>query len=193
MPRARTCIAHEVVCSDAFLDLPSSARALYPCLLFEADNDGALDSLKRTMRTYGGTEADLAALMDGGYLLRVDGVYFITDWWRNNKTDNRNYRPGTHQDQLSKLIVDANRRYVPKVGHQSDISLTSDANTKQYKEDELNAMKFNSSSPSNSVADYAAEEAANPPACRKCGTPLEPLPTGQWFCPQCQRASMGVA
>lgn len=171
MTRARVCLAQSVICSDVFLDLPLCARALYPCLLLEADNDGALDSPKRVARTYGATQDDIEALLSAGYLIDAGGVLFITDWHVHNTKDKHNYRPGNHQDALKHLIIDVNRRYVLSDLHQSDNSLSSAPNTIQIKSSELNAKQFNSDGiESSRNADFGASNAPNQlQACPKCG------------------------
>jgi hypothetical protein len=38
--------------SDAFLDLPDFAKALYPYIILNADDNGLLNNMKALMRTF---------------------------------------------------------------------------------------------------------------------------------------------
>lgn len=149
MTRKRACFASSVVCTDDFFDLPFEAQALYTQLSFEADADGAIDGVRGVVRKVGAPIEALETLMREGYLLEVDGVTFIRHWLVNNRTDNRNYRPGGHEGELAKLFVSDKKAYELREctldGIQSDISLTSDANVMQSNVNQSNANEPNSS------------------------------------------------
>ena len=61
-----------IVNSDAFLELPAGAQALYFHLNMRADDDGFVNSPRGVMRMAGAAEADLQRLIDKGYLLPFD-------------------------------------------------------------------------------------------------------------------------
>lgn len=163
MARKKACFASAVCCADDFLDLPSSAQALYFQLGFEADSDGALDGIKSIVRKCGSSMDDLDVLAEGGYLLYVDEVPFIKHWPMNNRTDNRNYRPGGHPAELAKLIKSDGmpyelREFQPE-GNQPNVSLTSDANTKQSNTEQPNTEQPNTDK----------EKAMRNARCPQCG------------------------
>ena len=75
----RRMFAKSVIESDRFIDLSKTARLLYYDLGMEADDDGFLNSVKRTMLIDGTTEEDLKELIDNGFIIKFpSGVYVIT-------------------------------------------------------------------------------------------------------------------
>ena len=163
--RARTCFASAVCCSDAFLDLPATVQALYYQLAFYADNDGAVDGLRRLARSVGATAEDIDALEAAGLLLRVDDVPFIADWWVNNNTTSIRYRPGAHPNELKRLNKLVTGRYeLLNDGYRND-AVTTPANIIK-----VNPIKTNQNEPNPSEAD--GKESAPSPAfvpCPECG------------------------
>ena len=55
--------AKTIIDSDAFIDMPMSARLLYYDLAMRADDDGFVNSPKRIMRTIGASQDDLLILL----------------------------------------------------------------------------------------------------------------------------------
>lgn len=103
MARAKTCFASSICCSDDFLDMPPSARALYLHLGLEADNDGVIANVKSLMRQVQASNDDLSILTAKGYLISVENLYVIRDWWINNNQDRSKYRPGDYKEIISIL------------------------------------------------------------------------------------------
>lgn len=87
----RRMISDLVMESDAFLDLPLSAQALYTHLILQADNWGFLSSLNNTRRMIGASQDDVECLVDNGFIIRFPGTptVCITHWNMMNslKTD----------------------------------------------------------------------------------------------------------
>lgn len=69
-----------VVGSDAFLDLPLAAQALYLHICMRADDDGFVNGPKQITRMLGATPEDLTALIDQGFLLWFDGIAVVKHW-----------------------------------------------------------------------------------------------------------------
>lgn len=186
MGRSRVCFASSVISSDEFLELPPMAQAVYFQLAVDADNDGAVDGFKRKIRSYGATDEDAQALIDAGYLLEVNGVFFITHWRVNNRTDNKNYREGGHPRELALINCGENHPYTWDSSYQSDISLISDANIKETNTDqtETNGDK------TNEIESYPIKRKTNAYTdgdfvpCPVCGTHSRLL-QGVCYCEQC--------
>ena len=74
-----------VVDTDKFLDMSSSAQALYFHLGMHGDDDGFVSSPKKIARTAGCNDDDLRLLAAKGFVIPFDsGVIVITDWNINN-------------------------------------------------------------------------------------------------------------
>ena len=101
----------EIVDSDAFLDLPLSAQALYFHLGMRADDDGAIANAKRVYSSIGASEKDLQLLLEKRFLLRVDGIIFIKHWKINNYISKDRYNPTAYQDEYKKLYIKDNKSY----------------------------------------------------------------------------------
>lgn len=80
----RRMFAKSIVLSDAFLDMPLSARCLYFTLGMLAGNKGYLYGVKVAMRMSGNDDKDLQMLLDNGYLRKIEDGYEIAHWYENN-------------------------------------------------------------------------------------------------------------
>lgn len=106
-----------IIDSDAFLDMPFSAQALYVHLSMNADDDGFINSPKMIQRQIGASADDLATLIEKRFLLAFDsGVVVVKHWWINNtiRTDRRH--DTVYGEELSQLIVKDNNAYTLKDG-----------------------------------------------------------------------------
>ena len=101
-----------VVDTDAFLDLPTSAQALYFHLGMHGDDDGFVASPKRIMRAVGCSEADLKMLVEAHLIFEFDsGVIAIADWRLNNTLKNDRYHETVYSAERSMLATDKSGRY----------------------------------------------------------------------------------
>lgn len=81
----RRMFAKSVVESDAFVDMPVSAQALYFHLGMNADDEGFINNPKMIQRCIGANADDLTVLASKGFVIPFDsGVIVIADWKRNN-------------------------------------------------------------------------------------------------------------
>lgn len=101
----------KIIDSDAFLDLPLSAQALYFHLSMRADDDGAVANAKRICSYIGVNTKDLKLLLEKRFLLEVDGVVFIKHWKINNYIAKDRYTPTSYQDEYKKLYIKDNKSY----------------------------------------------------------------------------------
>lgn len=108
----RRMFAKRVVDSDAFLDLPISARLLYYDLGMICDDDGLTNQVKKTMRMNGTKNSDLEALIDTGFIIMFNsGIVAIRDWNLNNQIQKDRYHPSTFIKEKSLLNIDENKMY----------------------------------------------------------------------------------
>lgn len=111
----RRMFAKAVVLSDAFLDMPASARSLYFALGMYSDDDGMVGNPKTIMRVCQCTEEDLNILLEKRYLLTwPSGVVCIKHWKMNNYLQNDRHKPTTYVEEFSTLGLDAKGAYVEK-------------------------------------------------------------------------------
>ena len=108
--------AKTIVTSDAFLDMPMSARCLYFTLGMFADDDGFVNSPKSIMRQVGATQDDMQILIAKKFLLVFDnGVIVIKHWRINNYLRNDRYKETTYTEEKAELTIDKNGAYSKNV------------------------------------------------------------------------------
>ena len=104
--------AKTIVLSDAFLDMPLSARCLYFTLGMLADDDGFVNSPKSIMRQCGASEGDLQCLLDNRFIILFEtGVIVIKHWRINNYLRNDRYVPTKYKDEMNQLEMKENGAY----------------------------------------------------------------------------------
>ena len=111
----------DVTETDAFLEMPLTAQALYFHLGMRGDDDGFVSNPRSIMRVAGCSESDLTMLAEAGYIISFrSGDIVISDWKVNNNLRNDRYKPTTFQDERSMLSETANKRYILSNGNQVD-------------------------------------------------------------------------
>ena len=102
----------EVVESDAFCVLPSTAQNLYFHLCMNADDDGFVDKWKSVLRYLKIKQAMLDLLIEGEYILSfATGVLLISDWRRHNTIKLDRYNASSYHYLLDTLDRYPNGRY----------------------------------------------------------------------------------
>ena len=116
----RRMFAKTIVLSDAFLDMPLSARCLYFTLGMVADDDGFINNPKSIMRQCGATEDDMKILLVKKFLIPFDsGVIVIKHWRINNYLRNDRYQETKYTDEKALLTTAENGSYklgIPSTG-----------------------------------------------------------------------------
>lgn len=111
----RRMFAKQIVFSDAFLDMPMSARCLYFSLGMVADDDGFINNPKMVMRQIGASNDDMNILISKKYVLVFEsGVIVIKHWRINNYLRNDRYRETTYLEERSQLRQKENGAYTTK-------------------------------------------------------------------------------
>lgn len=112
---ARRMFSPQIVDSDAFLDMPTSAQSLYFHLGMRADDDGFVGNPRKILRAIGGTEDDLKILFAKRFLLTFEsGVIVIKHWRINNLIRKDWYKETVYLDEKSQLDIKDNGSYTEK-------------------------------------------------------------------------------
>lgn len=102
----RRMFSADVVCTDRFVEMPSSTQALYFQLGMKADDDGFISSPKQITRMVGAAEDDLKLLAAKGFIIPFQsGVVVISDWKINNLIRKDRYTPTRCLDEMKQLSV----------------------------------------------------------------------------------------
>ena len=118
----RRMFSKAIVLSDAFLDMPMSARCLYFTLGMQADDDGFVGNPKSIMRQCGATQDDLVVLIQKRYILSFDsGVIVIKHWRINNYLKSDRYKPTTYLEEKSALTTDEKGSYTECIQNVSKV------------------------------------------------------------------------
>lgn len=111
----RRMFAKTIVTSDAFLDMPLSARCLYFTLGMLADDDGFVNNPKSIMRQVGACTDDLNLLLAKRFILAFDsGVIVIKHWRIHNYIRNDRYKETKYLEEMSTLTLDDKGAYTEK-------------------------------------------------------------------------------
>ena len=111
----RRMFAKTIVLSDAFLDMPPTARCLYFTLSMFADDDGFVNSPRGIMRQCGSSEDDMKILLAKKFVLAFDdGVIVIKHWRINNYLQKDRYTETKYLENKELLQLDENKAYTFK-------------------------------------------------------------------------------
>ncbi len=104
--------AKTIIDSDAFLDMPVTARLLYYDLSMRADDDGFINSPKKIMRIVGASEDDLRILAMRKFIIPFEnGIVVIKHWRIHNYIRKDMYHETKYKEQKDRLFLDANNAY----------------------------------------------------------------------------------
>ena len=108
----RRMFAKKIIDSDAFLDMPVTARLLYYDLGMRADDDGFVDNPKKIMRDSGASQDDLRILALKKFIIPFDsGVVVIRHWRIHNYIQKDRYTPTDHTEEKARLINSVGKTY----------------------------------------------------------------------------------
>lgn len=112
----RRMFAKTIIDSDAFLDMPLSAQALYFHLSMRADDDGFINNLKKLQRMVGCADDDMRLLVAKAFIIPFEsGVVVIKHWRINNYIRNDRYKPTNYTEEMAQLQVKENGAYTEKL------------------------------------------------------------------------------
>ena len=115
----RRMISKRIADSDAFLDMPLSAQALYFHLCMRADDDGFVNGARRIQRMVGAAEDDARLLITKGFLIMFpSGVVVIKHWKLHNYIPKDRHKPTAYQEEFATLNVKKNGAYTLKTAEE---------------------------------------------------------------------------
>jgi hypothetical protein len=102
----------KIIDTDAFLDMPSTARLLYYDLAMRADDEGFIGSPKGVMRTTGASIDDINILIMRKFVIPFDsGVVVIRHWKIHNYIQNDRFKPTVYADEKAQLSKGSDNVY----------------------------------------------------------------------------------
>jgi len=110
MPRRM--FSPQIIDSDAFLDMPSAAQALYFHLGMRADDDGFVGNPKKILRMVGGNDDDFKILLAKRFILSFEsGIIVIKHWRINNFIRSDRYTETVYIEEKKQLEIKENGSY----------------------------------------------------------------------------------
>jgi len=98
--------------SDAFLDLDISAKALYPFIILNADDNGLLNNTKALLRTFNVQDSGLVQLLEAGFIIDLgNGIYAVTHWEQQNHVPGSKFTPTMFPNEFARLELTNDKRY----------------------------------------------------------------------------------
>ena len=108
----RRMFAKSIVLSDAFTDMPMSARCLYFTLGMFADDDGFIGSPKSIMRQCGASEDDMKVLIAKKFVIEFEtGVIVVKHWRMNNQIRKDRHHYTTYLEEMKQIGIDNKGAY----------------------------------------------------------------------------------
>jgi hypothetical protein len=102
----------KIIDSDAFLEMPLSAQALYFHLNMRADDDGFVNNPKRITKLVNASDDDLKILLLKRFIIGFDsGVIVIKHWRMHNTLKSDRYHPTDYQEEFAQLGIKPNKAY----------------------------------------------------------------------------------
>ena len=124
----RRMFAKTIVLSDAFLDMPMSARCLYFTLGMLADDDGFVNAPRSIMRQCGASDDDIKLLISKKFVLLFDsGVIVIKHWRINNYLQKDRIQPTKYIEEKAQLTLDEKGGYHRQEVMYTDTMYTQDS------------------------------------------------------------------
>lgn len=108
----RRMFAKTIIDSDAFLDMPLSAQALYFHLSMRADDEGFVNNPKKIQRMVGASDDDCKLLVLKRFILTFEsGVIVIKHWKIHNYIRNDRFKETVYVKEKSMLALNENNAY----------------------------------------------------------------------------------
>lgn len=105
----------KIIDSDAFLDMPLSAQALYFHLNMRADDDGFVNNPKRVTKLVSASDDDLKILLMKRFIIGFEsGVIVIKHWRMHNTLKSDRYHPTDYQEEFAQLGIKPNKAYTDR-------------------------------------------------------------------------------
>jgi len=123
----RRMFAKTIIDSDAFLDMPLSAQALYFHLSMRADDEGFINNPKKIQRMVGASEDDLKLLVAKSFIIPFEsGIVVIKHWKIHNYIRGDRLHETKYLEERALLNVKENGAYTLSDICQSNVSQLGD-------------------------------------------------------------------
>ena len=156
----RRLFAKTIIDSDAFLEMPMSARLLYYDLGMRADDDGFINSPNKIMRTIGATKDDMNILIARKFVIPFEsGVVVIKAWRINNYLRSDRYNETKYIEEKALLDVDSRGMYHAKGG----VGITCGIQTVSTDKDSIGKVSIGKDSIGNTICAEPNELATSQP------------------------------
>lgn len=108
----RRMFAKTIIDSDAFLDMPLTAQALYFHLAMRADDEGFINNPKKIQRMLGCSDDDSRLLIAKQFLLPFEsGVLVVKHWRIHNYIQRDRSKDTLYKNERKMLIVNEDKSY----------------------------------------------------------------------------------
>lgn len=102
----------QIIDTDAFMDMPLSAQALYFHLGMRADDDGFVSNARRIQKLVGAADDDLKLLILKRFVLTFDsGVIVLKHWKISNYIQKDRYKPTLYREEKATLYLKPDGAY----------------------------------------------------------------------------------
>lgn len=140
----RRMFAKTIIDSDAFLDMPLSAQALYFHLSMRADDDGFINNPKKIQRMVGASDDDCKVLIMKRFIITFEsGIIVIKHWKIHNYIRSDRYKPTIYEDEKALLVENENKTYTEREnvgipnGYQWETQVRLGKNSLELEEDSI--------------------------------------------------------
>ena len=118
----RRMFAKTIIDSDAFMDMPLSAQALYFHLSMRADDDGFVNNPKKIQRMVGASDDDCKLLVVKRFVLTFEsGVIVIKHWKIHNYIQKDRYKETVYLKEKASLSLNKNKGYTECIQNVSNL------------------------------------------------------------------------
>lgn len=167
----RRMFAKTIIDSDAFLDMPLSAQALYFHLSMRADDDGFVNNPKRIQRVIGCNDDDYNVLVAKRFILTFEsGIIVIKHWKIHNYIRQDRKKDTAYPEEMALLEEKDNGAY----SFRQDLMVISSDDNNADIAVSLRQKAYNESTLPYSF-DYKIRQAFYGRPCPVCGVPMRGL------------------
>ena len=118
----RRMFAKTIIDSDAFIDMPLSAQALYFHLSMRADDEGFINNPKKIQRMIGASDDDAKLLIAKKFVIPFEsGVVVIKHWKIHNYIRGDRKKQTMYPEERAQLTEKSNGAYALKTDLQEDL------------------------------------------------------------------------
>ncbi|MFH2116750.1 MAG: replisome organizer [Bacillota bacterium] len=114
----RRMFSKQIIDSDMFLDMPTSAQALYFHLGMRADDEGFLNNPSKIMKIVGANKNDMDLLIIKKFIIDFpSGIIVIKHWFMHNYIQNDRFKPTVYGSERLLLDRKENKVYTLRKIH----------------------------------------------------------------------------